>query len=150
MASDISNPANAAIALALVGSQCVVFRGAGIQGRAANSTLSSIPEVRLTDTGLGPANLRTAATVVRIAGSTDEPLHYHVSAIVGLILKGEALLRTADGPASSERVLRVDEGDIVVIPKGCWHLFECPSGRSMEYLALELSETTIDYQKHWK
>lgn len=137
------------LALALRRPTCSVFRAAGQKWETPNSSVASVP-------GLGFPALKAACdprnftvSIVRVSGPTPEPLHYHISHIVGLVVSGRGELRyeSEDG---SESTFEANEGDLVVIPKGAYHVFETKCGSPMEYIAFEFSEAELDYQAHWK
>ena len=92
-----------------------------------------------------PDNL--TASVVRVSGPTGEPLHYHTSFVVGVVVHGRGVLhhRTSGGAQVDDIA---SEGDIVVIPRGAAHVFSTENGGSMDYIALEFSDQKIDYQAH--
>ena len=91
-----------------------------------------------------------AASLVCIKGRSGEDLHYHTSHIVGFITRGEGSLRLPAKSGNGETELPVRAGDVVIIPRGALHMFECAVAQEMDYLALEVSEVAIDYQKHWQ
>src|ERR1017187_6196909 len=110
--------------------------------------------------------------------AVDVGSHYHISHLVGLVVAGRGWLNVPRGKGrlldkkgrrwvevpldprqwrnapnlgkqlNEEIGLRVNEGDIVVLPRGAYHVFRCAPGRKMEYIAFEFSDQQTDYQAH--
>jgi len=133
---------------------CAVFKSGGHEWWSSNSTVLSTPIVQLFGM-FASDNVELGASIVRISGESGEPLHFHSSHLVGLVIRGEGWLclpaLTGGAPLSNVNVrrVRVQQGDIAIIPRGALHLFECNSTAEMDYLAVEFSDCPIDYQKHW-
>lgn len=54
------------------------------------------------------------------------------------MVKGEGMLRSAiDERESNLKEWRVAAGDVVLIPRGAYHMFECEPSGSLDYIALE-------------
>jgi len=129
---------------------CTVLRASSHGWSSANSTVYSTPIIDVMHVfSLG--RIEIGASIVRIEGECGEPLHFHISHLVGLVVRGCGWLCIPD-EAETARVarVRVDTGDAVVIPRGALHLFECEPDGFLDYIALEISDRPIDYQKHWK
>ena len=134
---------------ALRGTKCSIFPGRGREWRTPNSTVASIPALALADLASVCDVLNLTMSIVRVNGMTHEGLHYHSSNIIGLIVSGGGDLRyeLAEGSDTKRGVV---EGDLVVIPRGAYHVFETQAGSAMDYIAFEFSDAELDYQAHWK
>ncbi|MDD5068791.1 MAG: cupin domain-containing protein [Candidatus Pacebacteria bacterium] len=110
---------------------------------AGNSLVYCGPDIAMWE--LFPANGRilVAATIVVIYGNLKEELHYHSSHVISFVLEGEGFLYTEDGK------LEAKPGDLVTIPRGIKHLFNCEDGKRMLVFATEISDEPIDHQKNW-
>jgi quercetin dioxygenase-like cupin family protein len=139
---------NGSYASALGTDHCSLFKGAALQWNSANSKVLSMPALRLSDTQ--GSLVETGASIVCIAGPSNEPLHYHSSHLVGVVTRGSGWLCVPGLDKAVPARLPVSSGDVVVIPKGALHLFDCDPDTEMDYVALEVSDGPIDYQKHWK
>jgi quercetin dioxygenase-like cupin family protein len=133
---------------------CAVLKDGGHEWRSSNSTVLSTPVVELLGM-FASENLELGASIVRISGESGEPLHFHSSHLVGLVIRGQGWLclpgfvnNASVGEADVRRVA-VQLGDVAVIPRGALHLFECAHSSELDYLAVEFSDRPIDYQKHW-
>lgn len=128
--------------------ECEVLKSSQHEWNSGNSTVSSTPPVDLAGI-FGSSHIEVGASVVRIVGESGEPLHFHSSHLVGLVVRGSGWLcrpNEQDGGISRRATAR---GDVVIIPRGALHLFECDRDGELEYIALEFSDGPIDYQKHW-
>lgn len=76
----------------------------------------------------------------------EEPLHYHTSNIIGVVIEGCGKFRYEH--CANEINSLVKAGDVVLIPKDAFHVFECSSNESMKYIGLEFANSEIDYQMH--
>ena len=126
---------------------CSILHGRGNDWNTMNSVVFSIPAMTQSDLATICSPKNVTCSLVRVMGPTAEPLHFHTSYIVGLIVSGEGILLNR-GIGNFDRSDVVSIGDIVVIPRGAPHVFTTrPEGR-MEYIALEFSDREIDYQAH--
>lgn len=124
--------------------ECTVKRNSSLRWKSDNSEVQSIPSLTV-----GTDCVKcVGVSLVTICGPSGEDLHFHKADIVGLVIYGAARLRFRS-EGDIERVSNVVENDVVFIPRGVFHLFECCLGETMRYVALELSESELDYQKHW-
>lgn len=90
-------------------------------------------------------DMNVGITYLKISGSrSNEPLHYHTADIVGLITVGSGVLLYEN---NGERREEAVEGDMIVIPKGALHCFDCSPGKDLHYAAILLGKE-IDYQRH--
>ena len=108
----------------------------------------------------------------------DVDSHYHISHLVGLVVEGKGWLNVPRGGASvlarkgarwvhlagprgklngvpgvgvkahEEMGFALTAGDVVVLPRGAFHVFRCFTNGRMEYIALEFSDYQTDYQAH--
>ena len=117
---------------------------------SANSSVVSLPAFNF-GRMFGQTDFQNiACSLVSISGPTDESLHFHTSHVVGVVTSGAGRLRhTAIGKLNEQQTL-LKAGDVAFIPKNCLHLFDTDEGGHINYIAFELSEGEIDYQKHWK
>jgi mannose-6-phosphate isomerase-like protein (cupin superfamily) len=125
--------------------ECTVLRNAAIVASMGNSRLTSAPVLKLD--GLFP-DLRVVevtATWVSIRDdATTEPVHYHTSHLVACVVQGMGWLRT------DTELTPVLVGDAVVIPRGVGHFFDPDPAVGLDYIAYEVSDSPIDYQKHYR
>lgn len=84
------------------------------------------------------------SSLVTINGPSDEPPHFHLSHVLGIVVSGTGVVR--DGESRRKKVI---DGDLVVIPKGVLHYFETAQGEELKWIALEFNDGEIDYQKHF-
>ena len=125
--------------------KCTLIDGAARSAPTGNSVVTSGLVLNFND-GLFSdlSKVKATASLVEIKGESAEPTHFHTSHLVGIIIHGTGFLRLKD----ASRIL-VKRGDIVVIPRGIHHYFDCGKDETLDYIALEVSDTTIDYQKHF-
>lgn len=137
-----------AIATYLPLDHCTILRARGQEWSTPNSLVASIPALTLGElaTACRPANL--TASIVKVAGPTPEPMHFHTSCIVGLVVRGSGTLLYRDGSGQDGRE-QVACGDVVIIPRGALHVFVTGASEAMDYIALEFSDRELDYQAHW-
>ena len=132
------------IAYLLTQRACAVVRASALSWTSGTSSVVSVPAVHVSYL-FGARDIMSCGTsLVRISGATVEPLHYHKSHVVGIVVRGRGWLL-----CSQERRERISTGDCIVIPRGVLHFFVCDAEESMEYVALEVSDQDIDYQKHF-
>ena len=130
--------------------ECTVLRASSHDWTSANSRVFSTPVVDVMQV-FSAQRVEIGASIVCIAGECGEPLHFHLSHLVGLVVRGGGwLCIPAPGDRTSVARVAVSVGDAVVIPRGALHLFECDPTGFLDYIALEVSDRPIDYQKHWK
>ena len=72
-----------------------------------------------------------------------EPLHTHISHIIGMITYGKGKLCSKN----IKKPLSVKKGDIVIIPKNIGHSFDASLGQQLHYAAIIIGDE-IDYQRH--
>jgi quercetin dioxygenase-like cupin family protein len=127
---------------------CTVLKGRGQAWTTPNSLVASVPALSLgaLSTACPPSNLTTS--IVKVAGPTHEPMHFHTSFIVGLVVTGSGILRFQNA-ARREAAERVECGDVIIIPRGALHVFITADAETMDYIALEFSDKELDYQAHW-
>ena len=131
--------------------KCVFFPAAVEIWYSENSKVTSLPYFDLTKL-LDQENYRfTSTSLVEISGPSCEPLHYHLSDVIGVVTAGEGILRHRwlEDSNNEEQQQRVQAGDVAVIPKGVMHLFHTEEKGCLNYIAFEISVAQIDYQKHW-
>lgn len=126
---------------------CSIINNELNKWESTNSTVTSSPIIHLNELFGENTNIQTATSLVSIKGYSGEPLHYHTSHVLGIVIKGKGWLRIL-GENQQKENLTVGEGDIAIIPRGVLHSFECEPSSIIEYIALEVSDTAIDYQKH--
>lgn len=117
--------------------------------RSANSCVVSLPAFNFERMFGNGSFQNIACSLVSISGPTDETLHFHTSHVVGVITSGAGRLRHKVIGGASELQTILQTGDVAFIPMGCLHLFDTDEGGHINYIAFEVSETAIDYQKHW-
>lgn len=137
-----------AIVAAVMRNQCTLFLGRMNKWNSANSSVTSCPCLSPQLLFPGARDIEVGASLVAISGPSGESLHFHSSHLIGVVVKGSGVLLSMS-PNGDQRADRVSVGDCVVIPRGVLHLFECTGGESMDYVALEVSDSPIDYQKHF-
>ena len=128
---------------------CTVIKEASLTWSSANSIVRSSPITDLSQLFSLSCQINCAVSLVSIHGASGEPLHYHTSHLIGLVVRGSGWLLTTKN-SELEHQKQVGLGDVIVIPKGVYHIFECDPAGAMDYIALEVSDGIIDYQKHWK
>lgn len=127
---------------ALKDNVCKVITNPSSAYQAGNSLLVCGPQMR-TDELFGKAPCYTAISLVCIVGSEHEPLHTHTSHVITWIVAGKGWLLT---PATQ---LIATPGNLVVIPRGAPHCFNCPIGGEVLLAGMELSDQELDYQKNF-
>jgi oxalate decarboxylase/phosphoglucose isomerase-like protein (cupin superfamily) len=135
----------------LAAGACVVYKNAANTWKTANSTVTSSPIIDVLQIFNGTkAAANVAVNFVSIRGTICEPLHYHTSHLIGVVIHGDGVLKSAtDEKESNLRELQVGAGDVILIPRGAYHIFDCEASGGLDYIALEFSDHDIDYQKHW-
>lgn len=113
-----------------------------------NSEVISLPAFDFTQLFAGRPNQNIACSLVSISGHSSEPLHFHTSNVVGIMTKGSGTLKHKAANSAKEVHTEVSLGDVMFIPVRILHSFETPIGGLLEYIAFEISEAPIDYQKH--
>jgi quercetin dioxygenase-like cupin family protein len=133
-------------------SVCTLIHGKSRKWESSNSTVFSCPALDLNGVFARESRLEAGASLVSIDGEADEDLHFHTSHLLGTVVRGEGFLCVPTDLANAQagRISRipVQPGDVVVIPRGALHIFQCEVGKRLEYIALEVSDSPIDYQKH--
>lgn len=125
--------------------KCTILKKWPRSTDAGNSVVTSAPPLKLDGVFSDLSKVEITTSLVQIKGPSDEPLHFHSSHLVGLVVRGHGYMRTDDWESAY-----VKQGDVVVIPRGVNHYFTCESGTEMDYISYEISDTPIDYQKHFK
>lgn len=130
--------------------ECIIYKKGALAWRSSNSAVTSLPAVDLSSIFNASKQLEVTANFVSIRGFSGDPPHYHTSHLIGVIIKGEGWLISvsSDSESSVERI-PVAVNDVVFIPRGAYHIFECDPQGELDYIALEFSDQAIDYQKHW-
>ena len=130
--------------------RCVVFKEAGRAQKTGNSVLVSSPVVDILQVLNNASWIEATVSSVAIKGTSNEPLHYHTSHLIGLVVSGEGYLLISKENVENDGIDRVPVtvGDVIVIPRGAYHIFECDPTGELDYIALEFSDEAIDYQKH--
>mgnify|MGYP003517061127 CR=1 len=123
--------------------KCTVLPQSSTPTKDGNSIFTSIPPLRINDLFSDTANVELSANYVHISGYDNEPMHHHISHVVGVIIKGSAYLQTDEGN------IPVQQGDVVVVPKGIKHEFICDDGKEMDYMAYEIANISLDFNKHF-
>ena len=138
------------ISRAIRNPQCTVFKGAVGTYERDNSIVFASQFFPLFQTYLDTfpeagKDLNVGITYLKIKGSrSGEPLHYHTADIIGLITVGRGVLLYENNGEQREEAV---EGDMIVIPKGALHCFDCNPGEDLHYAAILLGKE-IDYQRH--
>src|SRR5437763_1845271 len=78
---------------ALKEGEVMVLKQVGRVARTGNSVLRSIPEINAPEAFFKRGSCNIASSLVEIFGPTDEPLHFHSSHLVGLVVAGEGYFR---------------------------------------------------------
>ncbi len=123
--------------------KCTVLPSSSSLIKDGNSAFISLPPVRINDLFDSTHNTEVSANYVHINGYDNEPMHHHISHVVGVIIKGKAFLQTEEGN------IPVEQGDVVIVPKGVKHEFICDEGKEMDYMAYEIANTSLDFKKHF-
>lgn len=123
--------------------KCSVVPGHSKLTKDGNSEYISLPSLKLSEIFVDDTGIEFSANFVHIDGNHNEPLHHHVSHIVAGVVNGEATLQTPS------EFIPVKSGDVVVIPQGVKHEFICEDGKQMDYLAYEVSKSSLDFLKHY-
>lgn len=124
---------------------CAIVRSPSVSWSTGNSVVTSSPVLSVTDIFTGHKAVNVTASLVQINGRTDEPVHYHTSHVVGMVVSGRGFFLTSREAGARE--FDVTPGDLVIIPQGAMHYFV--SDEPMAWIALEVSHLPIDYQKHY-
>lgn len=128
-------------------SHCTVLPHLAFAWGTGNSVVVSVPTLSVVPLFPMAPELNVTASLVSIQGDSPEPLHFHTSHLMGLVVRGSGDFRwEVEG---EERTAEVCTGDVVIIPRGALHFFNCLPGGSLDYVALEVSDGPIDYQKHF-
>lgn len=132
--------------------ECVVYKGVANIWEAGNSTVTSSPAIDIFNIFSSTERIEVAVNLVSVQDISEEPLHYHSSHLIGVIVRGKGVLLTSKINNRQEAIEKtaVSVGDVVVIPRGANHIFQCNYSEELHYIALEFSDKAIDYQKHWK
>jgi mannose-6-phosphate isomerase-like protein (cupin superfamily) len=123
--------------------KCTVLSKITEAVKDGNSEFVSLPALNLNNLFTENSSLEFSANFVKIDGNQNEPVHYHISHVVGVILEGDAYLKTDQGQ------FPVSKGDVVVVPKNVNHEFICEDGKQMIYMAYEIADRQLDFKKHF-
>lgn len=126
--------------------KCTAIKNFATSWSTGNSIVNSSPIVNLA--GLFPdlTKVNVTASIVHIEGVDDEDVHYHTSHVIGYVVNGEGQFMVSRENGSP--IFDITAGDVVIIPRGAMHYFV--SNTKMDWIALEISDLPIDYQKHLK
>ena len=130
------------VAMALRRNRCAVIRPKQPAYTAGNSLVYCGPDIFISELFTGE-DVRVAMTTVIIYGHLDEELHHHTSHVFSYVIEGRGWLYT-----EADR-LEAGAGDLVVIPRGVRHLFNCDEEQRMLIFAMEISDKLIDHQKNF-
>jgi mannose-6-phosphate isomerase-like protein (cupin superfamily) len=126
---------------------CTLVRGFSESWTTDNSRVTSLPVLNLLNVFKDADVQLATASVVEINGPLpeDEGVHYHLSHVVGMVFEGVgSIISHVEGES-----VEVHEGDLVIIPRGVMHFFTSTPGHVMRWVAMEVSDRPIDYQKHF-
>lgn len=124
----------------------------GLTYKTGNSQIICTPQLVVADVLALHDRAKISVNFVFIQGEANEAPHIHHSHVIALVLSGTGeLLHLPSGSDSKNKPSTVvaEAGDIVVIPKGVLHIFNCNRGQNLLYAALEIADRDIDYQKHY-
>lgn len=76
----------------------------------------------------------------------EEPLHFHIADIIGIVVSGSGRFIWIDSDGI-QRQVSVVAGDLFILPKGVLHSFDAEIGEKSQYAVVEIGDS-IDYQKH--
>ncbi len=124
--------------------KCTILKNFATSWSTGNSVVSSAPVVNLKGIFADLDKANVTASLVHIEGVDDEDVHYHTSHVIGYTVSGEGKFLTSR--ESDAPIFNVVAGDVVIIPRGAMHYFVSDS--QMDWIALEISDMPIDYQKH--
>jgi mannose-6-phosphate isomerase-like protein (cupin superfamily) len=124
--------------------RCVAIKSFATSWSTGNSVVNSAPIVNLAGMFPDLSKVNVTASIVHIEGVDDEEVHYHTSHVIGYVVSGEGQFMVSRDPAFP--ILDIVAGDVVIIPRGAMHYFV--SSTKMDWIALEISDLPIDYQKH--
>jgi hypothetical protein len=128
---------------------CSFYPSMTHEWKSSNSSVVSLPAFNF-DRMFGQTDFQNiACSLVSISGPTDEALHFHTSHVIGVITSGAGRLRHRAIGGVGEIQTTLKNGDVAFIPRNCLHLFDTDQGGHINYIAFEVSEDLIDYQKHW-
>jgi quercetin dioxygenase-like cupin family protein len=122
--------------------RCAVIRPRQAAYTAGNSLVYCGPDIVVSDL-FAERHLRVATTVVIIYGHADEELHRHTSHVLSCLIEGNGCLYGETWEFEAR------PGDLVVIPRGVRHVFNCAEGQRMLIFAVEISDGPIDHQKNY-
>ncbi len=131
------------VMLALTGGVCKVITSGQPAYTAGNSLVYCGPDLLVAKLLPDSGKAILATTIVKIYGHLDEELHYHSSHVISVLVEGSGYLFTDTEKLSAKA------GDIVVIPRGVQHLFNCDPRQKILIFAIEISDRSIDHQKNW-
>lgn len=124
--------------------KCTAIKSFATSWSTGNSIVNSAPVVNLKGMFPDLAKVNVTASIVHIEGVDDEEVHYHTSHVIGYVVGGEGQFMVSRDENSP--VFDIVAGDVVIIPRGAMHYFV--SDTKMDWIALEISDMEIDYQKH--
>lgn len=125
--------------------KCTILNNWPRSTEAGNSIVTSAPPLKLDGVFPDMSKIELTTSLVQIKGPSEEPLHFHSSHLVGLIVRGMGYMKTDEWDS-----VYIKQGDVIIIPREVNHYFTCDEGKEMDYISYEISDTPIDYQKHFK
>jgi mannose-6-phosphate isomerase-like protein (cupin superfamily) len=130
---------------ALIRGKCAIITPKIAAYTAGNSLVYCGPDINVSSLfpSLLQVPMKVATTIVIIYGHLHEELHHHTSHVISFVIEGEGWLFT------EQYKCRAKPGDLVVIPRGVKHLFNCDEGKRMLIFATEISDRPIDHQKNF-
>ena len=128
--------------------ECALFKKATLEQDTHSSKVYSLPSLPVLQLFNCDRPINTSTNFMVISGGLDEALHYHTSHVFGFVVRGEGVFCLRKKGVKRETRLPVSSGDLVVIPRGALHLFECEKGQ-LEVVTLEVSDRDLDYQSHY-
>jgi mannose-6-phosphate isomerase-like protein (cupin superfamily) len=119
--------------------QCVVLKGFGCQWRGRSSKVISSPIIQILRAFNSSSEMEAAFTFVSISRKDDRP-HYHGSHLIAMIVSGRGSLCIGRKGRRQIRKIPVAVNDLLVIPRGSFHMLDCGSSGKLDFIALELSD----------
>lgn len=137
---------------ALLSNKVRLLESGGSIWEIGNSVVLSTPRIFLSKIFEENQSLEAALNFVFISGPVpeNEELHFHTSHIIAYVVSGRGWFLHSDKKIRLREANRIPirSGNLIVLPKGYLHTFECDVGDQMVYAAVEYANVPIDYQKH--
>jgi quercetin dioxygenase-like cupin family protein len=134
------------VSMLIASEECYLWKGSSEFWSTENSNVESSPVLLLEEVFRNIGGVRVAVSYVDVLPKIGEPLHYHISTVIGIVVAGKAVFRFRR--KGEEEMIDVEKGDVFLIPKYAYHVFECAGEQSMQYVGLEFADQDIDYQRH--